>query len=67
MRQGFQADTHDLSIINIPSVEPGIEENMIFEYAFSADGVFDPVRAWRMGADFNLPLRARYTAVFARI
>ncbi|MEO7673890.1 MAG: glycosyl hydrolase-related protein [Pyrinomonadaceae bacterium] len=62
VRQGFQADTHDLSIINIPSVEPGIQDKMIFEYAFSAAGVFDPVRAWRMGADFNLPLRARYPA-----
>ncbi len=63
VRQGVQADTHDLSIINIASVEPGIEENMVFEYAFSAAGVFDPVRAWRMGADFNVPLRARYTTV----
>jgi hypothetical protein len=62
-RHGNQADTHDLGIINIPSVEPGRDDKMVFEYAFSAEGVFDPVRAWRLGADFNLPLRAQYVGV----
>lgn len=63
VRQGMQADTHDVGIINIHTVEPGLTGRMIFEYAFAADGVFDPVRAWRMGNDFNVPLRARYAAV----
>jgi hypothetical protein len=60
VRQGSQADTHDLGIINIPSVEPGVKGNMIFDYAFAGGNVFDPVRAWQMGADFNLPLMAQY-------
>lgn len=63
VRQGSQADTHDLGIINIGTVEPGLKGNMIFEYAFAGGGVFDPVRAWRMGEDFNLPLVAKYEAV----
>lgn len=62
-RYGEQADTHDLGIINIGSVEPGVKGNMVFEYAFATDGVFDPVRARRMGADLNLPLRSEYVQV----
>ncbi|MEP7074544.1 MAG: hypothetical protein ABI878_01935 [Acidobacteriota bacterium] len=60
VREGSQADTHDLGIINIPTVEPGVTGNMIFEYAFAGSGIFDPVRSWKMGADFDLPLRAQY-------
>jgi hypothetical protein len=63
VRHGEQADTHDLGIINIWSVEPGVEGNMIFEYAVSADDAFDAVRARRLGAAFNLPLRAGYVQV----
>ncbi len=63
VRQGSQADTHDVSIINVPTVEPGRSDRMVFEYAFSAAGVFDPVRAWRMGSSFNVPLRAQYVGV----
>lgn len=63
VRHGSQADTHDLSIINVPTVEPGRTDRMVFEYAFSAAGVFDPVRAWRMGSGFNVPLRAQYVGV----
>jgi hypothetical protein len=63
VRMGSQADTHDVGIINIGTVEPGIKGNMVFEYAFAGGGVFDPVRAWRMGADVNLPLVAKYTTV----
>lgn len=63
IRQGVQADTHDVGIINLHTTEPGVKGNMIFEYAFAGGGVFDPVRAWRMGNEFNLPLRAQYTAV----
>jgi hypothetical protein len=62
-RYGNQADTHDLGIINIPSVEPGRDDNMVFEYAFAGESIFDPVRAWRMGSDFNLPLLAQYVGV----
>ncbi|HKP70393.1 MAG TPA: glycosyl hydrolase-related protein, partial [Pyrinomonadaceae bacterium] len=63
VRQGFQADTHDVGVINIPSVEPGRKDPMVFEYAFSVAGAFDPVRAWRMGSEFNVPLRAQYVGV----
>jgi len=60
VREGSQADTHDLGVINIPTVEPGIKGNMVFEYAFAGDGAFDGVRAWHIGSDFNVPLQARY-------
>jgi hypothetical protein len=63
VRQGNQADTHDLSIINIPSVEPGRTDRMIFEYAIAGAGAFDPVGAWRMGSDFNVPLRAEFVGI----
>ncbi len=63
VRQGSQADTHDVSIINVPTVEPGRSDRMVFEYAFSAAGVFDPIRAWRMGSSFNVPLGAKYVGV----
>ena len=45
------------------SVEPGLKGNMVFEYAFAGEGVFDPVRAWRLGANFNVPLRPAFTVV----
>ena len=63
VRQGSQADTHDLSIINVPSVEPGLTGPMVFEYGIAGGNAFDPVRAWRMGSDFNLPLRTQYVGV----
>jgi hypothetical protein len=66
VRLGRQADTHDLSIINVPSVEPGRTDRMVFDYAIAGDGIFDPVRAWRMGAEFNVPLRAQYVGVAPR-
>ncbi|MGH9819006.1 MAG: glycosyl hydrolase-related protein, partial [Pyrinomonadaceae bacterium] len=62
VREGSQADTHDLGVVNIHTVEPGVTGNMIFDYAFAAEGVFDPVRAWRMGDGFDLPLMPRYVA-----
>jgi hypothetical protein len=67
VRQGSQADTHDLGIINVPTVEPGREDLMIFDYAIAGGAAFDPVRAWRMGADFNVPLRAQYVGVAPEI
>ena len=60
VRFGEQADTHDLGIYNIWTTEPGVTGNMVFEYAFADSGAFDTLRAWRMGSDFNLPLRAEY-------
>jgi alpha-mannosidase len=63
IRHSNQADTHDLSIVNLDTVEPGLKGNLVFEYAFSASGVFDPVAAWRLGIGFNVPLRAQYVAV----
>lgn len=62
IRHSNQADTHDLSIVNMDSVEPGLKGNLVFEYAFSASGVFDPVAAWRLGSGFNVPLRAQYVS-----
>jgi hypothetical protein len=63
IRHSNQADTHDLSIVNMDTVEPGLNGRLVFEYAFSASGVFDPVAAWRLGSQFNVPLRAQYVSV----
>src|SRR5262249_32397622 len=60
VREGTQADTHDLGVINVPTVEPGIKGNMVFEYGFAGDAAFDPVRGWQLGSDFNMPLQAEY-------
>jgi alpha-mannosidase len=62
VRFGEQSDTHDLGIYNIWTTEPGVSGNMVFDYAFAGGAGFDVVRAWRMGADFNVPLRADYVA-----
>jgi len=62
VRFGEQSDTHDLGIYNIWTTEPGVTGNMVFEYAFADGGSFDAVRAWRIGSDFNMPLRAEYVA-----
>jgi Glycosyl hydrolases family 38 N-terminal domain len=60
-RRGNQADTHDLGVTNLATVEPGLGERYVFDYALdAASGNFDTVTAWRLGATFNVPLRALY-------
>ena len=61
-RWGNQADTADLSILNLET-EPGLEDNMVFEYAVAGGRAFDPVRAWRIGSEFNVPLWPQYVGV----
>ena len=63
IRNGSQSDTHDLGVINMETVEPGLTGNYIYDYAVAGAGKFDEVQAWRMGAAFNLPLRAMYVTV----
>ena len=60
IRRSNHADTHDLGVINMPTVEPSLEGSYIFDYAVAADGLFDDVKAWTLGANFNVPLRAEY-------
>lgn len=60
VRRSNQADTHDLGVINMPTVEPDLNGNYVFEYAVAGEEKFDEIRAWTLGADFNLPLRAEY-------
>ncbi len=60
VRRSNQADTHDLGLINMPTVEPGLTGNYVFDYAFADEGKFDEIRAWTLGANFNLPLGAEY-------
>jgi hypothetical protein len=63
-RRGNQADTHDLGVTNVMTVEPGLGQRYIFDYALTATkGKFDDVAAWRLGSAFNVPLRAMYIAV----
>ena len=63
VRRGEQADTHDVGVINIPTVEPGLGGNYIFEYAIAGRGSFDSIAARRLGEDFNLPLLTQYVQV----
>ena len=63
IRNGSQSDTHDLGVINMETVEPGLTGNYIYDYAVAGAGKFDEVQAWRMGAAFNLPLRPMYVTV----
>ena len=60
LRHAEQADTHDLGVVNMATVEPGLGQTYAFDYAVRGTGVFDEVAAWRFGAEFNLPLRAAY-------
>ncbi|MFL6546573.1 MAG: glycosyl hydrolase-related protein, partial [Candidatus Udaeobacter sp.] len=63
-RRGNQADTHDLGVVNMETVEPGLGNLYCFDYALNtASGKFDDVTAWRFGSAFNLPLRAVYVSV----
>ena len=60
VRHAEQADTHDLGVVNMQTVEPALGDTFVFEYAVRAGGKFEEVAAWRFGAEFNLPLRAAY-------
>ena len=60
LRHTEQADTHDLGIVNMATVEPGLGKNNVFDYAIRSGGQWDSITAWRFGAEFNLPLRAVY-------
>lgn len=66
VRRGFQSDTHDLGVVNLETVEPNLKGNYVFDYAVSSDGKFDELKAWHLGADFNLPLQAEYVTVSAK-
>jgi len=63
LRHTEQADTHDLGVVNMATVEPGLGDRYLFDYAIRAGGKWDAVTAWRFGAEFNLPLRAAYVDV----
>lgn len=62
-RDGKQADTADIGITNVETVEPGMAGNNIFDYAVAASGSFSDIQGWRFGADFNVPLRGTYVTV----
>jgi alpha-mannosidase len=61
LRNASEADTHDNGVVYMDTVEPGLTGNYIYDFALSSEGVFDPVAAWRLGSDFNLPLIAKFT------
>lgn len=63
LRNTEQADTHDLGVVNMSTVEPGLGKQHVFDYAVRGDDQWDAVRSWRFGAEFNLPLRAVYVDV----
>lgn len=63
VRRSNQADTHDLGVINMETVEPGLDGNYVFDYAIAGDGTFNDVAAWKMGANFDMPLIVQYVTV----
>ncbi|MBX7172257.1 MAG: hypothetical protein K1X72_14925 [Pyrinomonadaceae bacterium] len=63
VRRSNQADTHDLGVINMETVEPNLKGNYVFDYAILDDGKFDEVTAWRFGENFNLPLKTEFIDV----
>ncbi|MBX3290611.1 MAG: hypothetical protein KF855_14945 [Acidobacteria bacterium] len=60
IRHSDQADTHDMAAVNLATVEPGLGNKLVFDYAFAADGAFDPVKSWRFGNEINLPFKAGF-------
>jgi hypothetical protein len=60
LRHTKQADTHDLGVVNMATVEPGLGSQYVFDYAIRGGKAWDAVTAWRFGAEFNLPLHAVY-------
>jgi len=58
LRHAVQPDTHDFGVVNFPTVEPGLGDKILFDYAVRDFGKFDEIAAWRLGANFNLPLEA---------
>jgi hypothetical protein len=66
VRRNNQADTTDLGVFNLETVEPGLPGNYIYDYAVASDGSFDELKAWHLGADFNLPLRAEFADVLPK-
>jgi len=61
-------DTADLGVTKTwPTVEPGLGSRYVFDFAFNASRAaavdLTKFAAWRLGADFNAPLRAAYVTV----
>jgi hypothetical protein len=67
IRIGNQADTHDIGVMNVDTVEPGFGMVYDFDYSLNASsGKFDDVAAWRFGSTFNVPLIAQFVTVFPK-
>ena len=62
VRSSNQTDTHDLSVVNMRTVEPNLKGNYVFDYAIAGEGKFNEVEAWQMGANFNVPLYVNYVS-----
>jgi len=60
LRHTEQADTHDLGVVNMQTVEPGLGKRYVFDYAVRGEERFDEVAAWRFSAEFSLPLRPAF-------
>ncbi len=57
LRKNDQGDTKDWGVVNFPELEPGLEGPHRFGFAFtSLAGEFDPVTAFRLGEELNVPL-----------
>jgi hypothetical protein len=63
LRSSSEADTHDLGVVEMDTVEPGLGGNYIYDYSISSGGMFDPVAACRFGSELNLPLNTEYVQV----
>ncbi|MGI9035777.1 MAG: hypothetical protein ACR2GD_07030, partial [Pyrinomonadaceae bacterium] len=63
LRHAAQPDTHDFGIVNFPTVEPGLGDKIVFDYAVKDFGKFDAAAAWHLGSDFNVPLETMFVSV----
>ncbi|MGH9612952.1 MAG: glycosyl hydrolase-related protein, partial [Bryobacteraceae bacterium] len=60
-RRSNQGDMRLLGITTFPTVEPGLGNSRVFDYAVSSTPApFDAVAAARFGRDFDIPPRAVY-------
>jgi alpha-mannosidase len=60
-RRSNQGDMRDRGITNFRTVEPGLGNHCVFDYAIGSEpGMFDAVAAMRFGLFFDVPLIAAY-------
>jgi hypothetical protein len=58
LRKADQGDMKDVGVVTLPTVEPGYGPRYTSSVAITSSRGFDPVKAFRQGWEFNVPLMA---------